>query len=1556
MAAELQKISILGKDSIHLGYGIEDHIAQEVCEHLPSSQYVLISDTNIDQFDYCKRLMKSLKAQLEQNKRDSKISKYLLQPGEASKTRETKAQIEDFMLTQKCTRDTVILAIGGGVIGDMVGFVASTFMRGVRFVQIPTSLLAMVDSSIGGKTGVDTPAGKNLIGAFWQPERVFIDLCFLESLPEREFINGMAEVIKTAAIWDHTAFSQLESYNEPFFDALSKRDETTKCIDVKSIKHMLMDIVSGSVKVKAEVVTADEKEGGLRNLLNFGHSIGHAYEAIFMPNILHGECVSIGMVLEAELSRHLGILSPANVARLVSCLSAYKLPISPKDSIVLKRTSNKRYTVDQLISIMGLDKKNDGAKKKIVLLSEIGNTYEKKASVVADSSIRFVLSDDVQLGDLSQSPENIVVIPPGSKSLSNRALILAALGQGKCRIRNLLHSDDTGYMIKALESLSKKKIVIDGEDVIIEGTGGQLTCPSESLYLGNAGTAARFITSLAALVQGQSDGQKLVLTGNARMQERPIGALVDALVANGMSVEYMNRSGSLPLSVTCKTVAQLEGGVIELSASISSQYVSSILMCAPYARKAVTLVLKGKPISELYIDMTIALMQQFGIEVEKRPNFTYYIPQGIYKNPAEFVVESDASSATYPLALAAIAGPKMTVTVPTIGSSSLQGDARFAVDVLQAMGCDVAQTATSTTVKGCSNLKGITVDMEPMTDAFLTAAVVAAVAQGTTVITGIANQRVKECNRIAAMVKELGKFGVSSSELEDGITIHGMERSRLNNGVRVYTYDDHRVAMCFSLLSILTKSVVQDRRCTSKTWPGWWDVLQQKFQVSCTGIDEQAAPVEQDTSAHSDVTSELNSVFVIGMRGAGKTSISQVIASVMGLQFLDLDDHLESTQGRSIPQIIEAHGWEGFRQKELELFAEVQKSHAKGYIIACGGGLVETPAARDLLKDYMARPGCIVLHVHRDVDDIIKYLQEDKSRPAYTNDIKAVWNKREEWYHECSNKLFISPSVDMEARASRSQLQCVVQRFMERATGQSSVTIPTSRSYFVSLTSASYSDVDAKELRAIASGCAAVELRVDHLQSLDLQFVADQIATLRHKLQSTPIIFTIRTTEQCGKFDSTQHKKAFELLQLALKMEVEYVDLETTWPSYLVENIVNNRGATRIIASDHSAVSIPWSNGRWEASYKAAARFGDIVKLVNTAATPQDNVHLEVFREAHQDKPLIALNMGEAGKLSRVLNPILTPITHELVTQKAAPGQLTIKQINQILTELGQLAPRKFFICGTPISHSPSPDLHNTGFQAVGLPYSYGRLETSEAQDVRERITNLGANFGGCSVTIPLKVDVISFLDRLCSEASEIKAVNTIVREASGKLVGYNTDWMGIVKALEVGGVYSLKTACQKKSSTALVIGAGGTARAAIYAYHRLGFENILIVNRTHSKAEDLANEYAKYGVKALPLSGVSSLEANIVSAVSCIPANLPLHDELREALSSIFSKAVGAQKPATILDVAYKPELTAVMELAQQHGWCAVPGKEMLYYQGVEQFKLWTGLEAPPSMRGALA
>lgn len=201
---EPTKVSILGKEDIIIDYDIwGSYIAQDLLVNVPSSTYVLVTDTNLYTY-YVPIFVESFNDAVARNGVQSRLLTYQIPPGETSKSRATKNEIEDWMLSEErdppCDTKSVIIALGGGVIGDMIGFVAATFKRGVRFVQVPTSLLAMVDSSIGGKTAIDTPAGKNLIGAFWQPAKIYIDLQFLNSLPTREFINGLAEVVKVRMI------------------------------------------------------------------------------------------------------------------------------------------------------------------------------------------------------------------------------------------------------------------------------------------------------------------------------------------------------------------------------------------------------------------------------------------------------------------------------------------------------------------------------------------------------------------------------------------------------------------------------------------------------------------------------------------------------------------------------------------------------------------------------------------------------------------------------------------------------------------------------------------------------------------------------------------------------------------------------------------------------------------------------------------------------------------------------------------------------------------------------------------------------------------------------------------------------------------------------------------------------------------------------------------------------------------------------------------------------------------------------------------------------------
>lgn len=1124
----------------------------------------------------------------------------------------------------RCHRDTLVVAFGGGVVGDLAGFVASTYMRGVPVVQVPTTLLAMVDSAIGGKTGLDVPAGKNLVGAFHQPSRVYIDTAVLRTLSLRELRNGFAEIVKVAAIRDAPLFALLEDAVEVLLgqdapapapapaaaastvavptvtaaagsaaaaaivtaatsaaaaslpdaadavalvplrarlvacdasaasavpaadaagsgvrfdiqllsasaasvDPLARRPLGGPAVrlinaDVATFSSaavasasapasassltfyvaasatlasttasagsapllaqlsvrrfadepLLRRVIAAAAGLKAGIVSGDEREGGARALLNFGHTVGHGLEAVLAPRWLHGECVSVGMVVEAEASRALGVTSPAVAARLRRVLASFGLPVKVPAEI-----SRDGAALAAVFSFMAVDKKNArvsspgagagagagssagsamhrdpslahdpvqqavaraaGIAIKCSLLRSIGSTLDvspaRDGALPAEGAAPAAFTHAVPAQLLARllaaavsvhpdlptpssglrafgsasaaaraaaggilSPVAAAAVAagavrirtPGSKSLSNRALLLAGMAAGRTRITGLLDSDDTTVMLACLRALGAGVTVSpSGDEATVTGTGGRFRVPppaAQPLYVGNAGTASRFLTALLCLLPYQagasgSASAAVELRGNSRMHERPIGPLVDALRSQGALIEYRGKHGCPPLRFSAGIAGSASAGassmpsasptsasspirrVVRLAAKLSSQYVSAVLMAAPYfpplrsnnggvgadgahaaavaaasstgedPDAAVDVVLDEEhPTSLPYIIMTCRTMAQFGVHVTVLADNHFRVPRTPYRPPGtfeaaapvggaaggadhaadaegHFAVEADASSASYPAAIAAVTG--RCVVLEGVGSDSSQGDAAFPLH-LRAMGCTVLQDATSTVVwapgtpgapadaapaaataglvhaDGSYSLRGAgTVDMADTTDCFMTLAAVAAVAEGETTIVGIANQRVKECDRIAATAKELRKVGVVAEELPDGLRIRGLGL-RLGKGpitvpvvavpgsepsavrsvgdgdgdgggdgscasadadepVVIHCYDDHRIAMSFAVLSLALRTrrirsstpasiagdvgagcalVLEDAACTAKTYPEFWD-------------------------------------------------------------------------------------------------------------------------------------------------------------------------------------------------------------------------------------------------------------------------------------------------------------------------------------------------------------------------------------------------------------------------------------------------------------------------------------------------------------------------------------------------------------------------------------------------------------------------------------------------------------------------------------------------------------------------------------------------------------
>ncbi|WP_318486055.1 3-phosphoshikimate 1-carboxyvinyltransferase [Photobacterium leiognathi] len=403
---------------------------------------------------------------------------------------------------------------------------------------------------------------------------------------------------------------------------------------------------------------------------------------------------------------------------------------------------------------------------------------------------------------------------PGSKSVSNRALLLAALAKGTTRLTNLLDSDDIRHMLNGLKLLGVNYQLSDDKTVCeVQGLGHAFS-PEQALelYLGNAGTAMRPLA--AALCLG---GGEFVLTGEPRMKERPIGHLVDALRSAGADIEYLENENYPPLKIKG---TGLKGGEVEIDGSISSQFLTAFLMAAPLAKADTVIRIKGDLVSKPYIDITLHIMAQFGVEVENR-DYQEFLVKGnqSYVSPGDFLVEGDASSASYFLAAAAIKGGEVKVT--GIGKKSIQGDVQFA-DALAAMGAEI-EWGDDYVISRCGELTAVDMDFNHIPDAAMTIATTALFAKGTTSIRNVYNWRVKETDRLSAMATELRKVGAEVEEGEDYITI--IPPSNLQHAA-IDTYDDHRMAMCFSLVALSdTPVTINDPKCTSKTFPDYFDKL-----------------------------------------------------------------------------------------------------------------------------------------------------------------------------------------------------------------------------------------------------------------------------------------------------------------------------------------------------------------------------------------------------------------------------------------------------------------------------------------------------------------------------------------------------------------------------------------------------------------------------------------------------------------------------------------------------------------------------------------------------------
>ncbi len=418
-------------------------------------------------------------------------------------------------------------------------------------------------------------------------------------------------------------------------------------------------------------------------------------------------------------------------------------------------------------------------------------------------------------------PLNATIRVPGSKSLTNRALLIASLANGTTHISNALFSDDSKYFANALKTLGFDVQLNEANHTMtVTGLGGKIPATKAELFIGNAGTAARFLSAFLTLGNGE-----YILDGEPRMRERPIGDLVDSLTQLGANIQPITHHATRnTICPPIKIIANgLRGGKTKIAGDISSQFLSALLMTAPYAQNPIEVELTTDLNSKPYVDMTLSIMQDFGVEVQRNGYHSFTIPVTNYQLPiSNYPIESDASAASYFFAAPAICGG--TVKVENITCKSIQGDIAF-LDVLSKMGCVVTEEGNSLLVTCNSQPKGLDINMCDIPDTAQTLAAIAPFADSPTRIHGIASARVKETDRVHATCTELARLGVRVEEHEDGMTIHPVEKMR---AAVIQTYNDHRMAMAFSLIGLRFDGVtIENPACVSKTFPNFFEVLKQ---------------------------------------------------------------------------------------------------------------------------------------------------------------------------------------------------------------------------------------------------------------------------------------------------------------------------------------------------------------------------------------------------------------------------------------------------------------------------------------------------------------------------------------------------------------------------------------------------------------------------------------------------------------------------------------------------------------------------------------------------------
>lgn len=578
---------------------------------------------------------------------------------------------------------------------------------------------------------------------------------------------------------------------------------------------------------------------------------------------------------------------------------------------------------------------------------------------------------------------------PGSKSITNRAFLCAALAKGTSTLTGALESDDTAVMLSALERLGVKHYE-SGGGMVIEGCGGEFKKGDFTFDLHNAGTATRFLTAVMAVREGYT-----TITGDKRMQERPIGDLVDGLRQIGVEVEYLKKNGYPPFRIQDSRFNIKESFFLaRMKGDKSSQYFSALLMMGSLLPKPLKIEVVGELVSKPYIDTTIAVMKAFGVKVKNNHYRSFEIKPQTYK-ACDYWIEGDASAASYWISMAYLHRGKVgfsnlrlpklskklvhtdflaseSYNLNKLSKKSIQGDALYG-QIIKKLKKNRSKLITQSSL--------LEIDMGDMPDVAMTLSCTAPFVEGDIKITGLSTLRIKETDRLAALEKELEKIGVKVKITKNSLLTEGWTMSsslRDGGSVIINTYNDHRMAMCFAVIGTkIPGLVIENPDCVKKTYPSFWEDLERMYLSQKIRLGDK-------------------NLVLTGMRASGKSYLGKRIAAILGRKFVDIDEMIERSEGLMVAEIVKQKGWEIFRKTEQKICSKYYES--KQLVISTGGGAILNPANMKALKK-----NGVNVFIFADPTVLSQRILKQGNRPSLTgskpeDEVGDVWLARRDLY------------------------------------------------------------------------------------------------------------------------------------------------------------------------------------------------------------------------------------------------------------------------------------------------------------------------------------------------------------------------------------------------------------------------------------------------------------------------------------------------------------------------------------------------------------------------------